>query len=729
MTLNKKRKMNPSDLDLPSRPLPRYSSLEEFVLLGQIGRGGFATVFEALDPRRMRVALKVIQLSTLDSSNRLNLENEIRFQREFEHPNIVRLYDYFFEDQSLVLVLELCTQGNLFRFINGSVRLPRDKVKQIFFQVCLGLREIHSRGIVLRDIKPENVLIDSNDRVKLCDFGWACSIDEDPYNRARAGTLAYMAPETLQALPQKTPSDVWALGIFLYEIHFNIEPFIGEDVEGMIQAIQTQPLTFDASICEEAKKIILQCLSPIPETRPTVDDLLSSAYLYELTQSRRSQTKKVEELINSSHPCLDQSSIALNFNEKENRLPPPRTSRAGEKRSVTKTSPVRAISDTRRAAGSSRGGTARRCTEAADKSASGLHDSLSDPGDKPPRALAEIVGIGSKIYLSSERLPEWPHRGAKTVKHTQHPSGPDATGGFWVASPSAAFSSSPACKKKAGTLLDELGASRRKGQVGTPKSPVTLKFSGSPSQRSLAIRIPAKLEEVAPVRLYRAFRDNLTSPAANKPRLGARGSTKSPSPEKGTFELKENLRRRLQTLDFETVNSPSKGVNRYKFYFSPKFPQAEPRDKLNLRPRLTTQASKRSIMVKPFVLEEQAKSPSVKQCLNRKLREGLIAPTRDRRKELSDKIFLSNTLYRTHQCMQNLDNRLPKPNNLSKAHNPVVTPVIRPQLNKWHGSTEGLLTSLPPQKAYTPSIELIKSNLRRNKALEGRQLTGTRLWI
>lgn len=125
-----------------------------------------------------------------------------------------------------------------------------------------------------------------------------------------------MAPETLQAFPQKTPSDVWALGIFLYEIHFNIEPFVGEDVDGMIQLIQTQPLRFDASICEEAKTIILKCLSPIPETRPTVDDLLSSPYLSELTQSHHSQTKKVEELIDSSHPCLDQFSISSKFQRK-----------------------------------------------------------------------------------------------------------------------------------------------------------------------------------------------------------------------------------------------------------------------------------------------------------------------------------------------------------------------------------------------------------------------------
>lgn len=82
-------------LDLPSRPYPRYSSLEEFVLLGQIGREASLQSLRLWTLEECEVALKVIELSTLDSSNRLNLENEIRFQREFEHPNIVRLYDYF----------------------------------------------------------------------------------------------------------------------------------------------------------------------------------------------------------------------------------------------------------------------------------------------------------------------------------------------------------------------------------------------------------------------------------------------------------------------------------------------------------------------------------------------------------------------------------------------------------------------------------------------------------
>ena len=280
--------MNPSDIRLPNRPSGGASSVSEFKILGVAGEGGFSTVFEAKDARGEPVALKVIELSDLEPSNAKNIENEVALQLGVVHPNVVRLFDFFFERSALVLVLEYCSGGNLFQQINGSTRLAPQRAKEIFLDVCQGIAAIHERGILLRDIKPENVLLDGAGRAKLCDFGWACEAKDASFRAARAGTAAYMAPEALAGRPQGPEADVWGLGVLLYELSFNREPFIGDSPKEVARAQRLGRPEFEPDCDPNMRELVLRCLEPNEKLRPSIAEILETPFFRDPSKAKAS---------------------------------------------------------------------------------------------------------------------------------------------------------------------------------------------------------------------------------------------------------------------------------------------------------------------------------------------------------------------------------------------------------------------------------------------------------
>lgn len=277
--------MKISDLKLPNRKTAAFSEFSEFELEKEIGSGGFSKVFLARHKSSgVRYALKRIDLSQLSIVNKENIEKEIEAHLKVSHPYVIRLIDFFPEGLTkLNLVLELCMRGNLFQYLVSRKTLPDAEVRKIFRQTCLAISHIHSCGYILRDLKPENVLLDDNGDIKICDFGWCASLQDNEFRRAKAGTYAYMSPESLRGELQDERTDIWSLGVFLYELYQNKEPFTASNYRDQLRNIMLGPPAFcpNRRTPPAAKKLILEILNVDVNKRPSLASILNSTFLRE----------------------------------------------------------------------------------------------------------------------------------------------------------------------------------------------------------------------------------------------------------------------------------------------------------------------------------------------------------------------------------------------------------------------------------------------------------------
>jgi serine/threonine protein kinase len=190
---------------------------DRYRIVGLIGRGGMGEVYRADDLRLgVPVALKFLPEELSRDASRLELfHNEVRAARQVSHPNICRVYDIGGREGQLYLSMEFVDGEDLAASLRRFGRLPEDKALDIARQLCAGLMAAHERGVLHRDLKPANVMIDGEGRVRIMDFSLASvGVPE----ATRAGTPRYMAPEQFKGKPATAASDIFALGLVLYEI-------------------------------------------------------------------------------------------------------------------------------------------------------------------------------------------------------------------------------------------------------------------------------------------------------------------------------------------------------------------------------------------------------------------------------------------------------------------------------------------------------------------------------
>jgi len=248
--------------------------VDRYRIVGLLGRGGMGEVYRAEDLKLGQpVALKFLPVDMEKNDSRLaRLLNEVRLARQVSHPNVCRVYDVDEVDGSHFMAMEYVDGEDLASLLRRIGRLPHEKALEISRQICAGLGAAHDQGILHRDLKPANVMIDGRGRVKLADFGLAnlATVVED--DEARAGTPAYMAPEQLAGREVTVRSDIFSLGLVLYEI-FTGEPAIRGNSLAEIQNIHkqanlTNPSTLVENVDDMVEQVILRCLEREPLARP-----------------------------------------------------------------------------------------------------------------------------------------------------------------------------------------------------------------------------------------------------------------------------------------------------------------------------------------------------------------------------------------------------------------------------------------------------------------------------
>ena len=185
-------------------------------IVGRLGRGGMGEVYRADDLKLAQpVALKFLPAELdRDPSRLMQLHNEVRMARQVSHPNVCRVYDIDEVDGHTFLSMEYVDGEELASLLRRIGRFSVERSLELAREICAGLAAAHERGVIHRDLKPANVMIDGTGRVRITDFGLAGVAGES----LRAGTPAYMAPEQLAGGEVTAQSDIYALGLVLYEL-------------------------------------------------------------------------------------------------------------------------------------------------------------------------------------------------------------------------------------------------------------------------------------------------------------------------------------------------------------------------------------------------------------------------------------------------------------------------------------------------------------------------------
>ncbi len=219
------------------------------------------------------VALKFLPaISSSDSVARTRFLNEVRAAREITHPNVCRVHDIAEIDGQLYLSMEFVDGEDLSSLLSRIGRLPTAKANELAAGMCAGLAAAHRKGLLHRDLKPANIMIDGRGLPRLMDFGLAADSRRIASHEVRHGTPTYMAPEQLAGREVTVRSDLYALGLILYELYTGKRPFEASTVDQLLALRERghppEPSTLCPDIDASTERVILECLTPDPARRP-----------------------------------------------------------------------------------------------------------------------------------------------------------------------------------------------------------------------------------------------------------------------------------------------------------------------------------------------------------------------------------------------------------------------------------------------------------------------------
>ncbi len=240
-------------------------------VVGRLGRGGMGEVYRADDLKLGQpVALKFLPEDVDKDPGRLTqLHAEVRMARQVSHPNVCRVYDVDEFEGHTFLSMEYVDGEDLASLLRRIGRFPQDRAIELSRQVCAGLAAAHDRGVVHRDLKPANIMLDGSGRIRVTDFGLAGAAGE----ALRAGTPAYMAPEQIAGREVTTRSDIYALGLVLYELFTGQRALEARNIAELIakreQAAITPPTAIVRDLDPSIEGIIFRCLEADPARRPS----------------------------------------------------------------------------------------------------------------------------------------------------------------------------------------------------------------------------------------------------------------------------------------------------------------------------------------------------------------------------------------------------------------------------------------------------------------------------
>jgi hypothetical protein len=264
-------------LDTPAldqgRFIPGQILAERYRIVALLGQGGMGEVYRAEDLRLTQtVAMKFLPVAlSQDGAALSRFHREVRLARQVSHPNVCRVFDIGENNGLPFLTMEYVDGEDLSSLLKRIGRLPQDKAIEISRQLCAGLAAAHEAGVLHRDLKPANVMLDKRGKVRITDFGLA-GLSAAAGDEIHAGTPAYMAPEQLSGNPATAQSDIYSLGLVLYEIFTGKRVFEAATLAELIRQRESSAPTSPGQLVQGldpmVERVILRCLENDPNRRP-----------------------------------------------------------------------------------------------------------------------------------------------------------------------------------------------------------------------------------------------------------------------------------------------------------------------------------------------------------------------------------------------------------------------------------------------------------------------------
>ncbi|XP_033615910.1 serine/threonine-protein kinase PLK4 isoform X1 [Fukomys damarensis] len=285
---------------------PDTCYIEDFKVGNLLGKGSFAGVYRAESIHTgLEVAIKMIDKKAMCKAGMVQrVQNEVKIHCQLKHPSILELYNYFEDNNYVYLVLEMCHNGEMNRYLKNRMKpFSENEARHFMHQIIAGLLYLHSHGILHRDLTLSNLLLTHNMNIKIADFGLATQL-QMPHEKhyTLCGTPNYISPEIATRSAHGLESDIWSLGCMFYTLLIGRPPFDTDTVKNTLNKVVLADYEMPTFLSREAKDLIHQLLRRNPADRLSLSSILDHPFMFRNSTKRDLGT--VEDSIDSGHATI-----------------------------------------------------------------------------------------------------------------------------------------------------------------------------------------------------------------------------------------------------------------------------------------------------------------------------------------------------------------------------------------------------------------------------------------
>lgn len=274
-------------------------STKDFDFGRPLGKGKFGSVYLAREKRSKHQAICAIKILFKSQLQKAGVEHQFRreleIQSHLKHPNILRMYGWFHDENRIYIILEYACYGELYKKLKKAGRFDERTASTYMYQISDALIYLHNKAVIHRDIKPENLLLGAFNEIKIADFGW--SVHAPSLRRQTlCGTLDYLPPEMVQNKRHDEKVDHWCIGVLCYELLVGRPPFESETSQETYKKIVAGVCRFPDYVKEDARDLINQLLQIKPTDRIQLKEVRKHPWIVKNADKNEEYMKYWKEL-------------------------------------------------------------------------------------------------------------------------------------------------------------------------------------------------------------------------------------------------------------------------------------------------------------------------------------------------------------------------------------------------------------------------------------------------
>ncbi|EAY11694.1 AGC family protein kinase [Trichomonas vaginalis G3] len=288
-----------------------------YILRQRIGEGAFSSVWTA-DSKKTNstVAVKVISKKTLEAPDMFTrFKREISLLQQNNHPFIMHFFEMLEDEKNYYVIMEYADNGDFETFLESKMTLPENMSRFFLAEMVLALDYLHNeRRIAHRDLKPQNILLDRYNNIRISDFGLSNTFsDSNPTMTSNCGSPAFVAPEVVNGQPYNKSADIWSLGVIFYRMVVGNLPFQGPDVKTILMKIVSAEPYYPPSLSPDLRDLLQKMLCRNPEKRITAKEIKAHPWIIpEFVQELSNSIDSLREATSdASSPVAERDAVML----------------------------------------------------------------------------------------------------------------------------------------------------------------------------------------------------------------------------------------------------------------------------------------------------------------------------------------------------------------------------------------------------------------------------------